>query len=99
MVVGICRMRLLLHGVFSLKEKRGIVRRIIGRTRSKFEISIAEVAENDNLQSAVIGFSLVGNDRSFINSGIDKVKNHIENLYLAEIIDCRFEIIHFNADL
>ncbi len=96
MVVGVCQLRLLLHGVFSLKEKRGIVKRIIGRTQSKFTVSIAEVADNDRLQSAVIGVSVVGNDRAFVNSRLDTIVGFIENLYLAEVVDHTIEIISLN---
>lgn len=89
-------MRLLLHGVCSLKDKRSIVKRIIGRTRSAFALSIAEVGEHDRLGAAAIGFALVGNDRSFVNSGLDGVINHIDRMGLAEIVDHTIEIISFN---
>jgi len=94
MVVGVCQLRMILHGVNSLKVKRAIVKKIITRTQNKFSVSIAEVADNDLWQSLVIGFCLVGNDSSFINSGIDKILDFIENLYLAEIVDQRIEIMN-----
>ena len=93
MVVGVCRLRLALHGVFSLKEKRGIIKRITARVRNSFPVSIAEVAENDQLRSAAIGFSVVGNDGAYVNSVVDKVLDFIEDLYLAEIIDQHIELI------
>ena len=96
MVVGVCCLRLALHGVFSLKEKRSILKKIIERTRNKFPVSIAEVGDNDVLRSAKIGFSLVGNDRSYVNSLMDKVIDYIESLYLADIIDQQMEIMSFN---
>jgi uncharacterized protein len=89
-------MRLLLHGVCSLKDKRSIVRRIIGRTRSAFDISIAEVGENDRPGNAVIGFAVVGNDRPFVNACLDSVVNHIERMCLADIVDHAIEIVSFN---
>jgi hypothetical protein len=93
MVVGVCRLRLALHGVFSLKEKRGIIKRITARVRNSFPVSIAEIAENDQLRSAAIGFSVVGNDGAYVNSVVDKVLDFIEDLYLAEIIDQHIELI------
>ena len=93
MVVGVCRLRLALHGVFSLKEKRGIIKRITARVRNAFPVSIAEIAENDQLRSAAIGFSVVGNDGAYVNSVVDKVLDFIEDLYLAEIIDQHIELI------
>jgi len=93
MVVGVCRLRLALHGVFSLKEKRGSIKRITARVRNSFPVSIAEVAENDQLRSAAIGFSVVGNDGAYVNSVLDKVLDFIEDLCLAEIIDQHRELI------
>jgi uncharacterized protein len=97
MVIGICQLRLILHDVFSLKEKRSILKRIMGRVRDTFPVSIAEVGDNDIWQSAQIGFCLVSNDRAFVNSSLDKVIDFIENLYLAEIADQHIEIMNFNV--
>ena len=93
MVVGVCRLRLALYDVFSLKEKRGIIKRITVRVGNTFPVSIAEVADNDQLRSAAIGFSVVGNDGAYVNSVVDKVLDFIEDLCLAEIIDQHIELI------
>jgi len=97
MVVGVCELQLLLHEVFSLKEKRSIIKRLTGRVREKFPVSIAEVGDNDIWQRSRIGFAVVGNDRAFVNGYIDTVIDFIETLYLAEIIDQHIEIISFNV--
>ncbi len=96
MVVGVCCLRLALHEVFSLKEKRSILKKILERVRNKFPVSIAEVGDNDVWQSAKVGFSIVGNDRAFVNSLMDKVIDYIESLYLAEIVDQQMEIMSLN---
>lgn len=96
MVVGVCCLRLALHEVFSLKEKRSIVKKIIERVRSRFPVSIAEVGDNDVWQRAMIGFSIVANDRAYVNSCMDKVLDYIESLYLADICDQQMEIMSFN---
>ena len=97
MVVGVCQLRMIINGVSSLKEKRGVVKKIIARVKNKFSVSIAEVEDNDLWQSLVIGFCMVGNDRRYINSCLDKILDFIENLYLAEIVDHRIEIININS--
>lgn len=96
MVVGVCQLRLMIPNVFSLKEKRGVVKRITGRVRSRFPVSIAEVGQNDLLQSADVGFCMAGNDRAFVNSVLDKVTDFIESLYLAEVVDQNIEIMNLN---
>jgi uncharacterized protein YlxP (DUF503 family) len=94
MVVGTGIIILRLHDCRSLKGKRKIVKSMVGRLRSHFNVSMAETGANDIYQRAEIGFSLVGNDSSLINSKIDKIFNMADNLGLAEIVDTRMEIIH-----
>ena len=62
--------------------------------RNSFPVARAEVAENDQLRSAAIGFSVVGNDGAYVNSVMDTVLDFIEDLYLAEIIDQHIELIN-----
>ena len=93
MVVGIGIIRLRLHECRSLKSKRKIVKSIVNQLRNKFNASVAEVGANDVHQRAEIGFSLVGNDKSLINSKLDKALNFVDMLGLAEIIDTEMELI------
>ena len=94
MVAGLGTITFRLHDCRSLKGKRKIVKSIISRLRNNFNASVAEVESNDIYQKAVIGFSLVGNNRKVINSKIDKIFNLAEELNLAEIIDSEMEIIN-----
>jgi uncharacterized protein YlxP (DUF503 family) len=94
MVAGLGTITFRLHDCRSLKGKRKIVKSIISRLRNNFNASVAEVGSNDIYQKAVIGFSLVGNNRKVINSNIDKIFNLAEELNLAEIIDSEMEIIN-----
>ena len=95
MVVGIGKIIFRLHDCRSLKSKRKIVKPIIARLSNSFNISIAEVGANDMHQKAEIGFTLVGNSRTVINSKIDKIFNMADDLGLAEIIDTDMEIMNF----
>ena len=94
MVIGVGAITLRLHECRSLKSKRKIVKSMIGKMRSNFNVSVAETGANDVHQRAEIGFVLVGNNAPLINSKIDKIFNLAESLGLAEIIDTEMEIIH-----
>ncbi|MBI9081969.1 MAG: DUF503 domain-containing protein [Desulfobacterales bacterium] len=94
MVVGIGTLIFRLHGCRSLKEKRTVVKAIIGRIRNHFNASVAEVGANDVHQRAEIGFALVGNSQALVNAKIDNIFNMVEALGLAEMIDTDMEIIH-----
>src|SRR5438552_1757497 len=67
MVVGVLRLALLIRGARSLKDKRSALRRIIERVRARYNVSIAEVGDNDIWQRALVGVTAVANDRSFVN--------------------------------
>jgi len=73
MTVGVMTTQLHLHGIVSLKEKRGIIKSLVARLRNRFNISIAEVDHNDNKNTAVLGMAIVSNDGRFIDKQLDGV--------------------------
>ncbi len=95
MVIGICHLDLLIRENNSLKGKRRILKKIIERVKNKFNVSIAEVGNHDLWQSSQIGFCMVGNDRRFINSALDKIVIFIEGISSAEIIKSEIEIMNY----
>jgi uncharacterized protein YlxP (DUF503 family) len=72
-VVGVMSARLYLHGVTSLKDKRKIIKSVIERLKSRFNISISEVDHNDVKTSSVIAMAVVSNDTRFVNRQLDKI--------------------------
>lgn len=94
MIVGTCTVYLNAPYVFSLKEKRMIVKSIIERVKNKFNVSIAEVSNQDIHKSVVIGFACVTNRTDHANSIIENVINFIDKISKeAEIIDTVIEIL------
>jgi uncharacterized protein YlxP (DUF503 family) len=73
MIVGVLTAQLHLHGINSLKEKRSIVKSLIGRLKSRFNISISEVDHQDEKTAACLGIALVSNDTRFINQQLDSI--------------------------
>ncbi len=97
MVVGVLTIRLRIAEASSLKDKRKVVKAVLSRLKNSFNVSCAEVDDLDVHQSAVIGVVAVGNDRSFINSKLDKALNFVEDLHLAEILAHKLEILNIQA--
>ena len=93
MIVGTCMLKLNIYESDSLKDKRHIIKAIIGRLQSRFNISIAEVDLNDSWQSSVIGFACVTNDTSHANQVISNVIKFIDNDSRVEIVDSIIEIL------
>jgi len=88
MIVGVMKAQLRMQGITSLKEKRSIVKSVIGRLKAKFNISIAEVDHQDNKTSAIIAMSMVSNDTRFIDQQFDTIINFMQKdgrFYLGQI--------------
>lgn len=93
MIVGTCSVKLNIFSAYSLKEKRHVIKSIIGKLGSRFNISIAEVDLNDSWKSSVIGFAVVTNDTKHANQVISNVLRFIEGDSRVEIIDYNIEIL------
>ncbi len=93
MTVGICTLILYLPGVGSLKGKRQIIRSLKERIQNRFNVSIAEVGDQDLWQRSVLGIACVGNDRGFVNQVLDKVLDFVERFPKVEVLDFRLEMV------
>jgi len=93
MVIGVCKLDLRIPENHSLKEKRHVLRKLMDRVRTRFNVAISEVGDNDLWQRAQMGFCTVGNDRRHINSSLDKVIYFIEQMNLVEMVHREIEII------
>jgi hypothetical protein len=94
MNVGVAQVSLRLPENLSLKGKRQVLRSIVSRVRNKFDVAIAEVADNDDWHLMTIGISAVSNDRRFTNSVLSNVVEFIEKArFEAEMLDYEIEII------
>jgi uncharacterized protein YlxP (DUF503 family) len=92
MVVGVLRLALVIRGARSLKDKRHALRRILDRVRARYNVSVAEVGDNDVWQRALVGVTAVANDRSFVNEVLDKVVRDIEMLGVADLVGREMEL-------
>lgn len=94
MHVGMCRVVLRLPGNRSLKEKRRVTRSMIDRVRSRFNVAIAEVEDNDLWQRLTVGISCVSNDGGHANQIMSKVVRYVEETTGdAELLDYDIEIV------
>ena len=91
MIIGTAEIKLYAPWVFSLREKRMVVKSIIAKAQNKFNISIAEVGEQDTLQTIILGIACVAGTVRQSDSIIDHVINFIESNTEAEILDVQRE--------
>lgn len=81
--------------VHSLKEKRMIVKSIIGKLQNKLNVSIREVENQDLHQRISIGIVKLELNSKDSDQSKDKILNFIEENCEAEIIDIESEIINY----
>lgn len=70
----------------SLKDKRQVVRSLIDAIRHRFNVSIAEVATQDQHQLLTIGLALVSGDASHAQQMLGTVLDYIEENADATVI-------------
>lgn len=93
MIVGALRLTLQIPGAGSLKAKRHTLRKVIDRIRARFDVSAAEVADNDLWQKATIGVAAVGNDRAFVSEILSKVLRSVDESGMeAWVVSHRVEL-------
>ena len=61
----------------SLKEKRGIVKSILGRARNRFNTACAEVDRQDNPAVAVVAFVTVSSDKVIARTALERIEEWI----------------------
>ncbi len=95
MILGTLSVRLRLRGNRSLKEKRRIVKRLVMRIHNRFNVTIAEVGDNDQHRSAILGVACVANDAAYVHSVLDRVLGTMASMFPeAECSPEAREIIH-----
>jgi uncharacterized protein YlxP (DUF503 family) len=95
MVVGVCRVVLHLPENQSLKTKRQIVKSVLGRVRHRFEVSAAEIEDQDVWQVATLGLGCVGNDARTVNAVLSRAVDFIErDRPEIPLLDYEIEILH-----
>jgi len=93
MIVGVCRITLRLPENSSLKDKRQVVQSVTKRLRNKFNVAVAEVADNDTWQIATLGISCVSNDARHAREVLDHVVAFVQQQRLdAELIESQIEV-------
>ncbi len=94
MNVGVCRIELRIPENQSLKAKRQIVKSIIARLQNTYNVSVAEVDNQDLWQLASLGVSCVSNHRRHADETLQAVlKFIVQNYPSVEIVSSETETL------
>lgn len=86
MVVSLCEITLRFPGVLSLKAKRSVLKPLLCRLRQRFNISVAEVGEQDKWQLSLIAVACVSADSAMAHQLTEQVLHYIERDDNIEVI-------------
>jgi uncharacterized protein YlxP (DUF503 family) len=93
MFIGVCTIELHVPDSGSLKTKRQSIRSLKDRLRSRFNVSVAEVEDNDLWQKATLAVAAVSNDKSHLNQTMDHVLNLVRGIPELDLLDYQIEIL------
>ena len=94
MNVGICKVRLRIPENQSLKGKRRVLKSITTRVKNSYNVSIAEVDDQNLWQLATLGIVCVSNSAQQADEVLSKVIDFISrSRFDVEILDWETEIM------
>ena len=94
MPVGYCRLEMRLPENGSLKGKRSVLRSVTQRVSSRYNVSLAEIGDQDSWQRLTIGISCVSNSATHCREQLEKVVDFVTETRLdAELLAHSIEII------
>jgi uncharacterized protein YlxP (DUF503 family) len=92
LVVGAARVRMIVPGSRSLKDKRQVVRSIKDRLPNTFPVAVAEIADLNDRRSTVIGISAIGNDGKHVLSVLEKTVGKLRMHPEAQLVNHEIEL-------
>jgi uncharacterized protein YlxP (DUF503 family) len=94
MTVGVCRVTLRLPENTSLKGKRQVIKSLIARIHNRYNVSIAEIDNQDSWQIASLGISCISNNGGHAGEMLKSVVGFIRGTRLdAEVLDWEVELL------
>lgn len=91
MTVIIVTIELFIADSHSLKDKRQVVKSLVGRIRAKVNASAAEVDFHELWQRSAIGVAMVGTDRSVLEGQINVLRRLADESEGAQVVNFDIE--------
>ncbi|MEZ4753920.1 MAG: DUF503 domain-containing protein [Bdellovibrionota bacterium] len=89
--IGLLMVDLHIPGAHSLKDKRMVIKSAKQRIRNEFNVSVAELGEQDKWQRALLGIVMLSGDKRFVEAALSKIKDRLNTLERARLIDSNIQ--------
>ena len=93
MVIGLLTLDLHFPGARSLKDKRQVMRGLVGRIRKRFNVSVTEVEHQDLWQRARLAVVSVNTDHGHLEATLQSVAGEAASTRDAELVDQQTEVL------
>lgn len=91
MVVGVLKIVLSIPEANSLKDKRRVIKSVKDRLRNGFNVSVAEIGDQDIWRSARLGVAVISEDSSYANGVLSRIQDLVGKLNNAILTHCELE--------
>jgi uncharacterized protein YlxP (DUF503 family) len=93
MTVGLCTVELFIPDGHSLKDKRQVLQSLKSRLRDKFNVSVAEIGDQDLWQKSIIGLACIANESAHVNQVLDQALNLMHGVPAVQVVRSRIELL------
>ena len=87
MPVGVLTLEIQLPYAHSLKEKRAVLQKMRGRLRSRCNVAVAELDQQDVWQHATFGVVSISNSQELLDSLLRRVLAEVESILGDDVAD------------
>lgn len=95
MVIGVLQLDLRLHGPQNLKQKRGVIQKLLARCRNRFPASCSEVGHQDLWQRSLLGFAVVSSAEQVVAPILSRIEEEVLASGEVDLITADVEFIHY----
>ena len=82
-----------MQDAMSLKDKRRVIKSIKDRIAHGHNVSIAEVAAQDEHRRCILGIAMVGSDSKYVRGGLDKLVDFVRSVPTVDLIDYQIDML------
>lgn len=90
-VICVISVELFIPMAHSLKEKRKQIKSLKERLKNRFNASVAEVSALDDWQRAVLGISMISNDRRYLEKQYSAIEKQMQELRDVQLVNIDIE--------
>lgn len=93
MTIGLLTAELYISNALSLKQKRMVTKSLKDKLRRAFNVSVAEIGDQEMWQKAALGIVTIGTDKKYVNGTLDRIVDVLGSHRDADLLDYEIELL------